>query len=537
MRPFESLASLGAKWCLVNRLSANEFKKWMDELTQRAQSRPRADGRTWHDVEAESLAKAFGEPVAVTRTVRSGLKIEASNFGSEALQQGGPAGGFRFCRECLKEGFHSDLHEVSWLRFCFVHPDTELVCGVEALDQAAEHPLKEPHSSLLGRVRFLMQLWGGPRSVFPLPAAWMWRKETLKSESSRWARGLIADITAVTAQERGAPTNDAVDLRWPPLVWATGMESVAPRLRYWLNRQPKWLQLVGGSERTPLSMKSPRRVARQSFYATSDEKLIALDRLSVVELRVNEVFESDLWPAWRRLYDQIAQGLVSGHRGCQAIYDEACRPLMPRLTWGESTAQRAHRIAHLPALGCLACQNVQLAAVWHDLFVHIQSAMPLNGARADSETLSRIRAQHSFVQLREHALGVRVDAADLAAIQTLLGYRVPVPVPADAPCLADAVIYEIVLAAAWAIDCMIGEHTAEGEDAEEKIAFEERFRALHPLVVLSPREEGIDLNMTAYVPSRLPRWASRFGSASDPAHLLIVANDAERIATSLRSRR
>jgi hypothetical protein len=533
MRPFESLESLGAKWCLVNRLSANDFKKWMEGLTERAQSRPRADGRSWYDVEAEALAKAFGEPIAVARTVRSRLKIEASNFASDALQRDKTEGAFRFCRACLKDGFHSDLHEVPWLGHCFVHPEIELVSGVDSV--VCGHPLKEPDSSLIARVRFLMQLWGGPRPAFPLPAAWMWRKESLESKSSRLAAGFIADVIEVTAQEREGVTNDGAR-RWPPLIWAGPMESIVPRVRYWLNRRPRWLKLVGSTGRAPLGMSLPRRVAKQVFSATSDEQFMALDRLGVIELRVNEVFEYDEWPEWRRLFDSIAQALVSGHRGCQAVYDDACRPLMPRSTWDDDAAQRTHRIARIPVAGRLACERVQLAAFWENLFDHIKPMMPLAGARADSRARALIQAQRAIFQSHKRAWRTRVDASDEAAIQAVLGFRVTMP-HEDAPVLADAVLYEIVLAAAWAIDEIQAQQTVHRPGADDGIGFAELFRSLHPVVALNPRDGAIELNMTAYVPSKLPKWVSRSSPATDPAHLLIAAIDAERLAVILRQRR
>jgi len=535
MRPFESLESVAAKWCLLNRLSAHHFEKWSAELAVRRRARRGAGDVPPPRLDAEGLAKALGEPVAIVRTLRSRQKIEDSNFSATALQLGKPARGIRFCGACLREGFHSDLHEVPWLGYCFVHPEVELTSEVESLVCGDASSIRESDLSFTGRVRFLMRLWGGARPVFPLPAAWHWRRETLKSESSRLASSLLADIAAVTAEDQGNTAADASSLRLPPFVWGSPVESIAPRVRYWSNKQPRWLELVGGSGRSALGMPEGRRIPKRQFPASADEQLLAIDSLCGVEMRVKEVFAADLWPQWRRVYDRVAQALVSGHRGCQAAYDAACRPLMPLLgTRVESVAEGAYIVARIAETGRLACERLNLAATWQGLFVALKGVMPMHRARLNSEAQARLEAQRVALDFQKSIAPARVNPSDEAAFAALLGYHLPAP-DAKTPNLADAILLEIVTAASWAIDLLLEQHTVRGPSTNDGITFDSALRILHPTVILTPRADAIELNMTAYVPSRLPEWVGSSGAATDPSHMLVAANDAERIAERLRA--
>lgn len=127
LRLFESIGSIGAKYCYLNKIKPIEFSKLILELTVDRPEKPMVSDLTFGSLEFDfrKLSRLLGEPIAITnklslraidqlpnlyRHTRYSLKSKSNK-------------NFSYCSTCLASGYHSSLHQIGWVGSCFIHGD------------------------------------------------------------------------------------------------------------------------------------------------------------------------------------------------------------------------------------------------------------------------------------------------------------------------------------------------------------------------------------------------------------------------------
>ncbi|MFY4879356.1 hypothetical protein ACOUI1_16755, partial [Acinetobacter baumannii] len=114
LKKYESFKSFVAKFCLFNRFTPKQFKKyWKTKVIA-------------HDFESE-LDKLYyimillNEPYDVVSTVFSAEVIEVDIISRQL-----PITKYkvRYCNECIKLGYHSYFHNKIWLKNCPIHDNS-----------------------------------------------------------------------------------------------------------------------------------------------------------------------------------------------------------------------------------------------------------------------------------------------------------------------------------------------------------------------------------------------------------------------------
>ena len=121
--PYESMASVGAKYCHLNKVRPSEFLKFLNRF-----SSPVRPIEFWKwldcgsfDDEAMSVAlREAPEHVARLRWTPF-LPPEGYADGPPNRRIYDPEIHIRFCPECARRGLHAIFHQLPWLRKCLLH--------------------------------------------------------------------------------------------------------------------------------------------------------------------------------------------------------------------------------------------------------------------------------------------------------------------------------------------------------------------------------------------------------------------------------
>ncbi|MEN8279536.1 hypothetical protein ABFP05_16250 [Acinetobacter baumannii] len=114
LKKYESFESFVAKFCLFNKLTPKQFKKyWKNKVIA-------------HDFESELdklyyIMTLLNEPYDVVSTVFSSEVIEVDIISRQL-----PITKYkvRYCNECIKLGYHSYFHNKIWLKNCPIHDNS-----------------------------------------------------------------------------------------------------------------------------------------------------------------------------------------------------------------------------------------------------------------------------------------------------------------------------------------------------------------------------------------------------------------------------
>lgn len=155
------MSSIGAKYCYLNRVSPIIFGKIIQEYLPPIDVSRFAITVDVPGFKLDVFARLIGENVKVLRSQSSNDLVPGPLLAAAAEESEPSFESLQCCQACLACGFHSVLHQLPWIRRCFIH-DTPLVSA-------------ELRSCSLGKglprdIRFvtgLFDLWFGRNSPWP----------------------------------------------------------------------------------------------------------------------------------------------------------------------------------------------------------------------------------------------------------------------------------------------------------------------------------------------------------------------------------
>jgi hypothetical protein len=128
LRPFESLTSIGAKFCYLNSVKPSDFICFITELgytfnTQNENSEfsiPYEVGSKYKfsNRSTRALAKMLGEPLKIVRSISLWPLMP---YYLDSLAHVTVSKRLRYCPECLKTGYHGIFHQLPWFDQCLIH--------------------------------------------------------------------------------------------------------------------------------------------------------------------------------------------------------------------------------------------------------------------------------------------------------------------------------------------------------------------------------------------------------------------------------
>lgn len=113
LRPFESLRSFAARFCVLNGIDIKEFENFFG--IQAAEQRQLCDG------DLCKIASILGEDLDFIKSTFLPLIKADDSLADRRLRSLQKHWGIQYCRQCVRLGYHSYFHEIPWLRRCPFH--------------------------------------------------------------------------------------------------------------------------------------------------------------------------------------------------------------------------------------------------------------------------------------------------------------------------------------------------------------------------------------------------------------------------------
>lgn len=139
LRAYESVGSIGAKYCYLNKVKPREFYNLILELIGEKNRYINRDDFTFDSLNFDflKLSKLFNEPLPIVKK----LSLETINHLPNLRKQTGYSlasnNNFTYCPICLANGYHSPLHQISWVTNCFIH--NEALLSVESKNKSIKN--------------------------------------------------------------------------------------------------------------------------------------------------------------------------------------------------------------------------------------------------------------------------------------------------------------------------------------------------------------------------------------------------------------
>lgn len=113
LRPYESLYSFAARFCVLNKIDVKPFEAYFDLDVGR------------HDQlsgsQLDRVASILNAQRTLVATVFGSAGSTFSAVDTERLVRQDKTHSVRYCPRCVELGYHSRLHEVPWLERCLLH--------------------------------------------------------------------------------------------------------------------------------------------------------------------------------------------------------------------------------------------------------------------------------------------------------------------------------------------------------------------------------------------------------------------------------
>lgn len=118
LQPYESLASIFAKFCALNCISPRQARFFLREVFDASGWSPR-HGLT---VDQERLlAQVLDEPIEIVSTVTPKDFLLFRPSEPFSFRPENQSNSDAYCPECLKRGYHACFHTLYWLKRCAIH--------------------------------------------------------------------------------------------------------------------------------------------------------------------------------------------------------------------------------------------------------------------------------------------------------------------------------------------------------------------------------------------------------------------------------
>ena len=186
---YESLSCVGAKFCRVNRVSPNEFRRFVAEFSREStvQDVDMCSPLDSADYDQRGLSRALGEPLRLIRSMIWRPWIPPIGYFQPAGAWTGPliSKTLRFCPQCIAHGYHAIFHQLPWLQACLVHAVPLQVFSPGIRQSAAPRPrLKRPPDGDGDLIEGCARLLFSESSTWTNATARWWRSEMAIVSSS-----------------------------------------------------------------------------------------------------------------------------------------------------------------------------------------------------------------------------------------------------------------------------------------------------------------------------------------------------------------
>ncbi len=400
VRPYESLYGVAAKVCIANRLKAEDFVKWADAIAPNPNSSEH--GEYWERWSIKALLRSLGEPAWLDETV--GLRFSLTATRGAGCVPRGESDATKFCRICLKEGYHSALHGEYLLRRCFVHQEELLT--------------RDTTNGFVGVVRFLIRLWSGDTASFPLPPAFRWPRMLLDHRSVVDATIIVSELyeterkfgiqqaQATAAQKQGERLSSVSEALKQPFPRGKG--------HFEFDFEDDGAYSEAGEVHQAATEQRPIR-DKEYVLDREEQKAVLQDRPDFLLTRAASVIAQGKWPCWRKLHHQVARDLLKQHHSCKTIYESLDERDLHHWLWlkteqstGWDSLPGRLRLAHFET----PCVRVDSQEVWADLLSNLADFFYSSGWRGTGVPPEEIESTASgqVEELADELLGEFVRA-------------------------------------------------------------------------------------------------------------------------------
>lgn len=123
LRIHESIGSIGAKYCYLNKVKPKEFYNLISEFNGNGSYIDSDNTFDNPEFDFVKLAKLFEEPISIVSKLSLNLINDLPNLYKQSKCSLWGKSMFSYCPTCMAAGYHSELHQIHWLDKCFIHGD------------------------------------------------------------------------------------------------------------------------------------------------------------------------------------------------------------------------------------------------------------------------------------------------------------------------------------------------------------------------------------------------------------------------------
>jgi hypothetical protein len=308
LRPYESIGSIGAKYCYLNKVKPIEFAKLIRGFILENNSgifheytldNPRLD--------IKSLAKFLNEPLSIVDK----LSFQGFNQLPHLTKETGFSLDGRhnltYCPKCLSEGYHSPFHQINWISKCFIHG--------EALVQISS--LNRPISKLGEDTRLiddLYDIWFSNDDVWGAAKASYWDMHDHKEVITQ-ANKIIHVLTSTEAILRDQNGHSQILIGQNPIAklllqTMTNNSCLNNPIKNIHTHEDMNVKSVIEYQCTPEEAGNILRMAEDNLY------LLMHSRQAICEA-------NDESTSWRKLLINFKDNLMRGHSACLREYKKS----------------------------------------------------------------------------------------------------------------------------------------------------------------------------------------------------------------------
>lgn len=304
LREYESIASIGAWFCIQNYVPGHIFAEYvLDFVPDDARRADLTVQIAGFDV--RGLMRALGEPVSVGKT----LQLDAVMLGAihrAAISAGPSAFPLRLCPKCSAERYHSIWHQLPWLDRCVFH-GAELTPSIQ-LTAYRRYPVRAGHD--LRAIPVLIKEWFGKGTA---DRSWRMQLGSRRHRHESDVRQRIGRILLDLASAREAYADPMrLELQHVKPFGVKGGTSLLNAMEL-TGREIEWSGLVGASSE---DSRRDKMVAMDSalaveLVANSDHRTESL-----FDLRRLSCFVTGEKPEWLVVEQRTTNTLLEGHEYC-----------------------------------------------------------------------------------------------------------------------------------------------------------------------------------------------------------------------------
>ena len=304
LREYESLASLGAWFCIQNVVPGNVFAEYVTEFMPRG-SRRRELTIQAAGFDVRNFVRSLGEPISVGKT----LQFDAFELGE--LQRAAitvdPSGlPLRLCPQCSAERYHSIWHQLPWLHRCVFHG-----CELTSSLRVTGHRRYPPQAGTdLRAIPGLIKEWFGNGTT---QVGW---REKLGNRRQRLERDVRQRIGIMLADLESARNSYAdskrQELQYVKPFGVAGGASLVSAMEL-AGMKIDWGALVGApidDVRRDIMIKMDSVLAAE-LISNSDHRNEALS-----DLRRLSCYVTGEKPDWLATEQRTIETLLEGHKHC-----------------------------------------------------------------------------------------------------------------------------------------------------------------------------------------------------------------------------